>query len=59
MCCVDRLNPQAKAAGQKRSTLTPFLRSDLGYYTFMVPKHGPFRERFEEYILKEMHRERT
>ena len=32
MCCVDRLNPQAKAAVQGQSTLTLFVRSDLSYY---------------------------
>ena len=35
-----------------RSGLALFVRSDLGYYTFMAPKHGPFRERFEAYILE-------
>ena len=40
------------ASGSGRSGLALFVRSDPGYYTFMVPEHVPFRARFEEYILE-------
>ena len=33
MCCVDRLNPQAKAAVRLRSNRTLSVRSDADYHT--------------------------